>query len=154
MTTALAVTPDIATFTAAASLQKVLPPLVALSLDAKQAHWNVTGPRFLALHALTDEIAASARGWADRAAERAVALGFAVDARPRTVGDSAGHMASGRLTDREAIDELIAVIDRVSATTAGALAATRDADPVAQDVLVSVAEGLDRFRWLLSAQLP
>ena len=50
--------PDTARLTAASALQKLLPELVAFSLDAKQAHWNVTGPAFLPLHALTDEIAA------------------------------------------------------------------------------------------------
>lgn len=55
---------------AASALQKVLPELVALSLNAKQVHWHVTGPGFLPLHALTDQIAADALGWADRVAER------------------------------------------------------------------------------------
>ena len=81
--TALQTVPDTARLTAASALQKLLPELVALTLDAKQAHWNVTGPAFLPLHALTDEIAADTRTWVDRVAERAVALGFTVDARPR-----------------------------------------------------------------------
>ena len=82
MTHRAAPVPDTARFTAASALQRAAPELVALSLDAKQAHWNVTGPVFLPLHALTDEIAADARTWADRVAERAIALGFTVDGRP------------------------------------------------------------------------
>lgn len=53
--------PDMARLTAVSALQKLLPELVGLGLDAKQVHWNVTGPGFLALHSLTDEIAADAR---------------------------------------------------------------------------------------------
>jgi starvation-inducible DNA-binding protein len=146
-----AAAPDAAAFTAAAALQKVLPKLVALSLDAKQAHWNVTGDAFLALHELTDRIAGDARAWTDRVAERAVALGFAVDARPRTVAASAGQLPAGRLGSLEAVTELAEVIDRVAATTRTALDHT-EGDPVAHDVLVAVLEGLDKYRWMLTAQ--
>lgn len=152
MPSTLQAAPDTATFTAAAALQKVLPDLVALSLHAKQAHWNVTGERFLALHELTDRIAVDARDWADRVAERAVALGFAVDARPRTVAANDGQFPAGRLGDLEAIVELTAVIDRVATTVRGALIEVTDADPVAHDALVAVVEGLDKYRWMLTAQ--
>jgi hypothetical protein len=87
--TALQTVPDTARFTAASALQKLLPELVALTLNAKQAHWNVTGPAFLPLHTLTDEIAADLRTWVDRVAEHTVALGFAVDARPERSPPSA-----------------------------------------------------------------
>jgi starvation-inducible DNA-binding protein len=150
MQTALAVAPDTAAFTAAAALQKVLPKLVALSLDAKQVHWNVTGENFLGLHMLSDRIATDARDWADRLAERAVALGFAVDARPRTVAASSGQLPAGRLSSPETVTELTDVIDRVAATTRTALDHT-DGDPVAHDVLVAVLEGLDKYRWMLTA---
>ncbi len=43
---------------AAHALQRLLPPLVALMLNAKQAHWNVAGPAFLPLHDFTDMLAA------------------------------------------------------------------------------------------------
>ena len=69
MPSTLEAAPDTAAFTAAA-LQRVLPELVALSLDAKQAHWNVTGARFLALHELTDRIAATSGRTASRSCSR------------------------------------------------------------------------------------
>jgi starvation-inducible DNA-binding protein len=152
MSSTLEAAPVPATFTAAAALQKVLPDLVALSLDAKQAHWNVTGQSFLALHELTDRIAADARAWADRIAERAVALGFAVDARARTVAASDGQFPAGRLDGSEAIAELSTVLDRVAATTRVALVDLAHADLVAHDALVDVVEGVDKYRWMLTAQ--
>jgi starvation-inducible DNA-binding protein len=48
---------------------------IDLSLQAKQAHWNVTGPSFSTLHALFDSIASVAAGHADEIAERLAALG-------------------------------------------------------------------------------
>ena len=152
MSATLEAAPDTATFTAAAALQKVLPDVVALSLNAKQAHWNVTGETFLALHDLTDRIAEDARAWADRVAERAVALGFAVDARPRTVAASDSQLPAGRLGQQETIAELTAIIDRVTKTARIALLDVADADAVSHDILVAVVEGLDKYRWMLSAQ--
>lgn len=137
---------------AASALQKLLPDLVALALDAKQAHWNVSGPAFLPLHALTDQIAADALGWADRVAERTVTLGFAVDGRPGTVAAIARPFLVGRLADREAIDELDALLDDVAATARAALDVLAHDDPVGHDIVVSVLEGLEKYRWMLHAQ--
>jgi starvation-inducible DNA-binding protein len=144
--------PDTARLDAVSALQKLLPELVALSLDAKQAHWNMTGPAFLPLHALTDDIAADTRAWADRVAERAVALGFYVDARPATVAAAAGTFPLGRVTDVEAIAELTALIDGVTATARRVLDQLGPADAVAHGVTVDILEGLEKYRWMLTAQ--
>jgi starvation-inducible DNA-binding protein len=138
---------------AASALQKLLPDLVALSLNAKQAHWNVSGPAFLPLHALTDRIAADARGWADRVAERTMALGFTVDGRPATVAASTGPFLAGRLSDREAIDEITVVLDDVAVTGRAALDMLAHADAVGHDIVVSVLEGVEKYGWMLHAQV-
>jgi starvation-inducible DNA-binding protein len=137
---------------AASALQKLLPDLVALALDAKQAHWNVTGPTFLPIHDLTDQIAADALAWADRVVERTVALGFAVDGRPGTVAAIARPFLLRRLDDREAIDELGDLLDGVAASGRAALDVLAYADAVGHDVVVSALEGLERYRWMLHAQ--
>ena len=144
--------PDTARLAAASALQKLLPELVALGLDAKQAHWNMTGPAFLPLHALTDDIAADTKAWADRVAERAVALGFYVDARPATVAAAAGTFPLGRVSDVEAIAELTALIDGVTATARRVLDQLAPADAVGHDIAVDILEGLEKYRWMLTAQ--
>src|SRR3990172_9589853 len=50
-----------------------------LTLAAKQAHWNVKGPNFIALHELFDEVYALVAGHVDLIAERAVQLGGNAD---------------------------------------------------------------------------
>ena len=45
-----------------------------LGLQAKQAHWNVKGPHFIALHELFDKVAEALEEFADEIAARAVAL--------------------------------------------------------------------------------
>ena len=55
--------------------------LQALAVNGKQAHWNVRGANFIAIHELLDSIVAHAQDGADLAAERIVALGLPIDAR-------------------------------------------------------------------------
>ncbi len=39
------------------NLNQHLATLIDLKLQAKQAHWNVKGPQFIALHELFDKVA-------------------------------------------------------------------------------------------------
>lgn len=152
MTTVLDTAPNTARLTASSWLQRLVPELVALTIDAKQAHWNVTGPAFLPIHALTDQLAADARAWTDRIAERALALGFAIDARAGTVASAGREFPAGYLTDREVIGELTLSIDQVAGTARRSLADLEAADAVAHDISVEVLEGLEKYRWMLQAQ--
>lgn len=56
-------------------LNQTLSELIDLQLQAKQAHWNVKGANFIALHDLFGTVAADAAGFADSVAERIAALG-------------------------------------------------------------------------------
>jgi starvation-inducible DNA-binding protein len=152
LSTPIKAVPDTAHLASAAALQRVLVDLMVLSLDAKQAHWNVTGEVFLPMHSLTDEVAMDARAWADRVAERAVALGFTVDARAGRLAAAAGDFPAGRLDDGEAIRELAAALDRVIATGRDALDELAASDVVSHDIVVRVLEGLEKYRWMLLAQ--
>src|SRR3982751_424130 len=46
-----------------------------LKSQAKQAHWNVKGANFIALHELFDQVATSAEAHTDLIAERITSLG-------------------------------------------------------------------------------
>src|SRR6202048_925066 len=48
---------------------------IDLGTQAKQAHWNVKGPNFIALHELFDEVAEHVEDHIDTLAERITALG-------------------------------------------------------------------------------
>ena len=58
-----------------ALLQGALTEAIDLKLQSKQAHWNVRGPNFIALHELFDQVAGIVEGFADEIAERITTLG-------------------------------------------------------------------------------
>lgn len=59
----------------AAALNLSLAQALDLQLASKQAHWNVKGPQFIALHELFDKVHATAVAAVDELAERCVQLG-------------------------------------------------------------------------------
>src|SRR5262244_2713381 len=58
---------------------------IDLQTQTKQAHWNVKGPNFIALHELFDKINEAVADYVDDLAERAVQLGGAAEGTARMV---------------------------------------------------------------------
>src|SRR3989442_14854244 len=56
---------------------------IDLQTQCKQAHWNVKGPNFIALHKLFDEVNDGVEEYVDLIAERAVQLGGVADGTAR-----------------------------------------------------------------------
>src|SRR5713226_5336868 len=83
-------------------LNRNLALAIDLERQAKQAHWNVKGPNFIALHELFDKVAEAAEEFIDLLAERVTALGGTAEGRIQAVtGQSTlpsypGDIVSGR----------------------------------------------------------
>ena len=58
-------------------LNKHLAATIDLHGQVRQAHWNVRGPGFLAIHELFDRVSVEVKNYSDLIAERAGALGGA-----------------------------------------------------------------------------
>src|SRR5215510_14944197 len=58
---------------------------IDLQTQTKQAHWNVKGPHFIALHELFDKINEEVEDYVDEIAERAVQLGGVAEGTARMV---------------------------------------------------------------------
>src|SRR5271154_717851 len=56
-------------------VQHRLADSIDMMLQAKQAHWNVKGPNFIALHELFDKVSEEIEEYVDLLAERIVQLG-------------------------------------------------------------------------------
>ena len=135
-------------------LNRQLADAIDLTLQAKQAHWNVKGPQFVSLHALFDEAAETLGELADELAERTVELGGVADGTLQTVSEATRLPAYDR--------ELLAGTDhlRVLATAMAAFAqSSRGAideaaalgDASTADLFTSVSRAADKLLWKLSA---
>lgn len=136
------------------TLQDLLVDLVALAIDGKQLHWHVTGPLFLPVHEQLDVVVELARTSSDDVAERAVALGVAVDARPSTVAKEhqLPEQPEGFLDAAEAVRRYVEAIDGVVDRARVAVEAL-DVEPVTQDLVIGIVQQLEKQRWLLAAQV-
>jgi starvation-inducible DNA-binding protein len=135
------------------ALDRELVDLLDLGLLAKQAHWNIVGPRFRAIHLLLDDLAYFARHSADRVAKRAVTLGHSPDGRAATIAElsSLSGLRRGELRDVEVITAFVAILDTVADDLHAALDAF-EKDYVTVELLTSVLADVDRFAWMLRAQ--
>ena len=139
---------------AATDLQATLVELVDLSLQAKQLHWNVTGPAFKPLHEMLDELAGDYRDWSDMVAERLAALGRAPDGRVGTVARESAVEAlpAGRIAGRDVIHFLYDRLSGVAARMRERMDRLGDSDLVSQDVLIEVVRGVEKQRWMVEVQ--
>ncbi len=135
-------------------LQQILVNLIGLSLQAKQAHWNVTGPLFQPLHETFDAFTDAYRGWYDSVAERIRALGAPADGRLATVAGAAGmaELPAGPLPDRKVVGMFLAALQAVASDTRGRLSRLGEQDVVTQDLVIGIVEGLEKQAWMLKAQ--
>ena len=124
--------------------------------QTKQAHWNVKGRDFIALHELFDELAQGLLDQIDTLAERITALGGSARGTARMA------VASSRLSELPEVlgDSLNAVsllADRYAALAASTRAATDAVDDIgddgSEDLLTGQSRELDKALWLLEAHL-
>lgn len=134
------------------ALQSALTDLVDLSLVAKQAHWNLLGPRFRSIHLQLDEIVEVARRYADTLAERAAAIGVPPDGCADTVAKHSilPPIPKGWIHEDEAIAYFVEALTAVVATMRARIDAT-DTDPVTQDLFIEATAELEKEHWMVQA---
>ncbi|MBK5247985.1 MAG: DNA starvation/stationary phase protection protein [Actinomycetales bacterium] len=130
-------------------LQAALVDLIDLALQGKQAHWNIQGPHFRSVHLQLDEVIADVRSWADVVAERLATIGAAPDGRAATVAsdsqveDLEGGVIGTDKAIRQFDDRLQAASDRIKDSLEAL-----EADLLSQDLLIGVANGLEKHAWM------
>jgi starvation-inducible DNA-binding protein len=127
-----------------------------LEAQAKQAHWNVRGANFIALHELFDKLHDFAGESVDDIAERAVALGgtafgtvqtvarsTTLRAYPENISESRAHveaLADAFAAFGKGIRKAIDVADKAG-----------DADTA--DLFTGISRDTDKYLWMLEAHL-
>ena len=136
------------------ALQGALVDLLDLSLVAKQIHWNIIGPRFRSIHLQLDEVVDTARRHSDTVAERASALGVPPDGRAATVAQSSGigSVPQGWVKDTDAVGTLVSALGAVITRMRERVQTTADADPVSQDIFITVTAELEKHHWMFQAE--
>ena len=137
-------------------LNQQLVDTLDLYTQVKQAHWNVKGPHFIALHELFDKLAEDLEGPVDDIAERVTALGGVARGTARLAARESrlselphdsfdGLKVVALLADRYAV---LAASTRAAIDSAGQAG---DADT--SDLFTGVSRGLDKALWFLEAHL-
>ncbi|MEN0022952.1 DNA starvation/stationary phase protection protein [Microbacterium sp. LWO14-1.2] len=140
--------------TLAANLQTVLVDLIELSLQGKQAHWNVVGRNFRDTHRQLDEIIDAARTFSDTVAERMRALHAVPDGRTDTIAETTSLPAfpMGEVSTEDTIDLITARLEAAIGTMRDVHDAVDEEDPTSADILHAVLESLEQFAWMVSAE--
>ncbi|MCL7430383.1 Dps family protein [Streptomyces sp. NPDC057806] len=140
--------------TVSEALQGALVDLVDLALVAKQIHWNVIGPRFRSVHLQLDEVVTTARTHSDTVAERASALGVSPDGRAATVAAGTGIETApeGWIKDADAVGTMVNALGAVITRMRERVGATGEADPVSQDMFITITAELEKHHWMFQAE--
>jgi len=135
-------------------LQKRLVDLIDLALILKQAHWQVVGTNFRAVHMQLDEIIADVRAGSDEVAERMSTLGVAPDGRASVVSETS-TLTSFDYGFAKTPETVTAVADILLETITGlreSIGLLADIDPISEDLLISIAAPLEQHLWMIQSQ--
>jgi len=135
-------------------LNKHLAASIDLEGQVKQAHWNVRGPNFIALHKLFDTVAAAVSTYSDQIAERTGGLGGTAEG---TVQVAAAHsfLVPYDLGVDDGTRHVFAVAGSLAAfgesSRAAISVASAQGDLETADLFTEVARGIDQQLWLVES---
>lgn len=140
--------------TAIAILNKQLAEGIDLALLTKQAHWNLKGPQFIAIHEMIDTFRTEIDGHVDTMAERIVQLGGTALGTTQAVA-KATTLAPYPTDIHKIKDHLAALIERYGKVANSARAAIDESDEAGDkdtaDILTAYSRALDKSLWFLEA---
>ena len=135
-------------------LNQRLADCIDLQTQCKQAHWNVKGPNFIALHKLFDDVYEAVEEYVDLIAERIVQLGGTAEGTARAVAQRSALeiyplILSAGEDHVEALSSAIAEFGRTVRFGIDEMNELDDADSA--DILTEVSRGLDQWLWFVEA---
>jgi len=138
-------------------LNQRLAECIDLQTQCKQAHWNVKGVNFIALHKLFDDINGTVEEYVDLLAERVVQLGGVAEGTLRVVATRSTlepypPLISDADQHIDALGVALAEFGRTARRGIDEMAELGDADSA--DILTEISRGVDKWLWFVEAHLP
>ena len=127
---------------AIAILQNRLSQEQEAALVLKHAHWNVTGPNFIAVHEMLDPEVEAVLAQADETAERIATLGGTPDGR-----------ADAIVGTEEYLKALIEYYDAFIADDRKAIAELDELDVISSNIIQDHVQELEKFQWFMRSHL-
>ena len=125
-----------------------------LMLQTKQAHWNVKGPTFIALHELFDKVNESAEEWVDLIAERIIQLGGVAEGTVQATAKRTS-LPPYSLTIVKGEEHVEALSDALAAFGKKARAAIdktgKAGDADTADIFTEISRDVDKYLWFVEA---
>lgn len=129
---------------------------IDLALVTKQAHWNLKGPTFIAVHELLDQLRDDVDEHVDIIAERVAQLDGVALGTLQAVS-KASKLAPYPLNIRKVSDHVGALVERYAAvsksTRAGIDTADEAGDADTADIFTAFSRTLDKDLWFLKSHL-
>jgi starvation-inducible DNA-binding protein len=129
---------------------------IDLQTQTKQAHWNVKGPNFIALHELFDKINEDVEDYVDDIAERAVQLGGVADGTARMAAkrSSLSEYPTNAVDGRSHVEALSSVLALFGKSARKAINDANDLDDLdTADLFTEISRGIDKWLWFVEAHL-
>src|SRR6266540_1200353 len=135
-------------------LNQRLADCIDLQTQCKQAHWNVKGPTFIALHKLFDEVNEEVEEYVDLLAERVVQLGGVAEGTVGVVAERSTLVdyPLGLSTGAEhvaALSDALSMFGRTVRVGIEEMNELEDADSA--DILTEISRGVDKWLWFVEA---
>jgi starvation-inducible DNA-binding protein len=137
-----------------ALLNRHLAAAIDLDAQVKQAHWNVRGPTFIAIHELFDKVADVVEEYSDKIAERAGTLGGTAEGTVQTAAQRS-FLEPYRLGVADAAAHIEAVTTALASFGESVRNAIDESDQFGDidtsDLFTEVSRGIDQQLWLVES---